>query len=292
VPELPDLLYIRDHLREAVVNRQVRSVTIKEPLIVRNALDRPATDLLVGAEFLDVEVHGPFLRLPTSGTAEVVINLMLAGRLQLQQPGERPVPYLAASFELSDERRFNLGDEEKMAKLYLVPRNELRAVPGYLTQGLDILGPAFTLDAFRALARRHSRKQVRSFINDHQALSAIGNAYADEILFEARLHPKTLVARLSAEEVLLLYEAVRSVMDWGIRAVRDAGEPIHVKVRGHLKVRNRRGEPCPRCGTTIRREGVRGHDVFFCPACQQTTRKVFVDWRRIPGTGPVPPGSA
>lgn len=285
MPELPDLLYIRDRLRTTALHRPIRSVTVKEPVILRNALDRPVEELLTGRGFTDVVIHGPFLRLPTTGPAEVVINLMLAGRLQLLTPEERPVPYLAVRFDFDAGLSLLLGDEEKMAKLYLVPAGDFRAVLGYLTQGIDILSPEFTPDLFRTLAHRHSRKQVRSFINDHEVLSSIGNAYADEILFEARVHPKTLVAHLSAEQVLAVYEAIRSVMAWGIGAVREAGQPIHVKVRDHLKVRNRKGEPCPRCSTTIRREGVRGYDVFFCPSCQQPTRRVFVDWRRVPGNG-------
>jgi formamidopyrimidine-DNA glycosylase len=116
-------------------------------------------------------------------------------------------------------------------------------------------------------------------INDHTVLSAIGNAYADEILFEARIHPKTFSARLSKEETDRLFVAIGSVMTWGTKKVEEAARPIHVKVREHLKVRNRRGEPCPRCGTTIRREGVRGHDTFFCPSCQPASRKLFIDWR-------------
>ena len=69
-------------------------------------------------------------------------------------------------------------------------------------------------------------------------------------------------------------------MRWGITEVEKAAQPIQVKVRDHMKVRNRKGEPCARCGTTIRREGVRGYDVFFCPVCQPATRKVFIDWKR------------
>jgi formamidopyrimidine-DNA glycosylase len=285
VPELPDLLYIRDALRTAVLRRPIRSVAVKQPVILRNAVGRPPDELLPGTTFEECEVHGPFLRLPTSGPAYVVMNLMLAGRLQIQQRDEKPIPWLAATFSFDEGLSLNLGDEEKMAKLYLVPPGAYGTIPGYLSQGVDILSEAFTLEAFRTLARKHSRKQVRSFINDHQVLSSIGNAYADEILFEARLHPKSLVAHLSAEELVALHAAIRSVMDWGSRMVREARQPIQVKVRDHLKVRNRKGSPCPRCGTTIRREGVRGYDVFFCPACQQPTRKVFVDWRTIPGDG-------
>jgi formamidopyrimidine-DNA glycosylase len=68
-------------------------------------------------------------------------------------------------------------------------------------------------------------------------------------------------------------------MAWAVDEVRRAGQPIHIKVRDHLRVRNRHGEPCPRCGTTIRREGVRGYDVFYCPSCQPPTRRHFIDWR-------------
>jgi len=94
------------------------------------------------------------------------------------------------------------------------------------------------------------------------------------------IHPKTFVTRLGAEDIERLHEAIRGVMKWGAVCVNAAQQPIHVKVRDHMKVRNRRGEPCPRCGTTIRREGVRGHDVFFCPACQPASRKVFIDWTK------------
>ena len=83
---------------------------------------------------------------------------------------------------------------------------------------------------------------------------------------------------------------VREALQWGIRMVEEAEEPIHVKVRGHMKVRNRKGKPCPRCGGTIRREGVRGYDVFFCPTCQPPSRKLFIDWSRA-DAGHTPPGS-
>ena len=81
-----------------------------------------------------------------------------------------------------------------------------------------------------------------------------------------------------------LYEAIGSVIRWGIEEVARAQQPIHVKVRDHMKVRNRKGSPCVRCGTTIRREGVRGYDVFFCPTCQASTRRSFIEWRTSPGS--------
>jgi formamidopyrimidine-DNA glycosylase len=113
-------------------------------------------------------------------------------------------------------------------------------------------------------------------------LDSIGNAYADEILFAARIHPKTFVGTLTEAEWEELYRAIRDVMTEGQRKVAEAGQPIHVKVRDHMRIRNRKGLPCPRCGSIIRREGVRGYDVFFCPTCQPVRRRVFIDWTKLP----------
>jgi formamidopyrimidine-DNA glycosylase len=280
MPELPDLLYIKKHLTRDLAGRTIRAVTVKQPVVLRNGLDRPAGEVLAGASFETVGIHGPFITFQVSGGFALILNLMLAGHLQYQRSGEKPAGYLCIGFTLDDGSALNLCDDQKMAKLYLVRRGEEAGVPRYAAQGIDILGSGFTREAFRGVARLHRRKQVRVFVNDHSALSAIGNAYADEILFEARIHPKTFVSRLFGDDLDRLHDAIVSVMAWGAEQVERAAQPIHVKVRDHMKVRNRKGEACPRCGATIRREGVRGHDVFFCPSCQPASRALFIDWRK------------
>ena len=280
MPELPDLVYIQKHLADGMVGATISSCEIRQPVIVRTTIDRPPATLLTGKTVTSVGIRGPFLRINLSPPLQVIINLMLAGRLQLQQPDEKPAGHLCFILALNTGTRFNLCDEKKMAKLYVVAPGDERRVPMFEEQGMDILSPDFTPGRFRETADRNRRKQVRVFINDHRSLSAIGNAYADEILFEARIHPKTLVASLAPGQLDDLYYAIRTVITRGIAEVERAAQPIEVKVRDHMKVRNRKGEPCPRCGTTIRREGVRGHDVFFCPSCQPASRKLFIDWQR------------
>jgi formamidopyrimidine-DNA glycosylase len=245
--------------------------------------EEPIEHAFAGQKILGTEIHGPFMRLDTQAGNALVINLMLAGRLQHQLTGEKTEGHLCLAFNLDDRSALNLCDEKKMAKVYCARQEQVETIPKYAAQGVDILSSSFTEAKFRAIAAANSRKQVRVFINDHTALSAIGNAYADEILFAARLHPKTFVARLTAEDIGNLYRAIHEVITWGIRCVDQAGAPIHQKVRDHMKVRNRKGEPCPRCGTTIRREGVRGHDVFFCPSCQPPSRRLFLDWNHVQG---------
>jgi formamidopyrimidine-DNA glycosylase len=291
MPELPDLLYIQKYLSGVLTGRSIAAVEVKQPVLLRNMLDVPLGEALRGLSVREVEQHGPFLRVGLGGEVDIVTNLMLAGRLQHRKKGEKGEGSLCVEWLLDDGSALRLCDERKMAKLYVCRRADTNTIPRYGTQGVDILSAAFTREKFRALLAGNSRRQVRVLINDHTVFSAIGNAYADEILFEARIHPKTFSGRLNGEEAGRLFDAIGSVMAWGTKMVVEAARPIQEKVRGHLKVRNRKGEPCPRCGTTIRREGVRGHDTFFCPSCQPPSRKLFIDWRKAGEGEPEAAGS-
>jgi formamidopyrimidine-DNA glycosylase len=278
MPELPDLLYITSYLQRSILHRTITAVTLRQPVVLRNGLDEPLEHALDLMSFTSITFRGPFLICELSGSIDVILNLMLSGKLQHQQHGQHELGHLCLSLKLDDGSRLNLCDDQKMAKVYVVHRGETSVIPGFARQGVDIRSNAFTRELFLDLAARHRRKQVRVFINSHDILSSIGNAYADEILFEAEIHPKSFVGRLSPSQLSALYDAIHSVLARGIRAVEDAHQPIHKKIRDHMQVRNRKGQPCPKCGTTIRREGVRGFDVFFCPRCQPSTRELFIDW--------------
>ena len=145
-----------------------------------------------------------------------------------------------------------------------------------------MLSPAFDRTAFVALARKR-RDQVRAFLMDKTALASIGNAYADEILFAARIHPKTMTRQLSDDDLGRLFEAIGGVLRHAIDEIERRAEPVDVKVRDFLSVRGRDGKPCPACGTTIRAVRVGDGDACFCPSCQPAARKLFVDWGKLPG---------
>lgn len=282
MPELPDLLYITQYLQRKILNRRIVTVTVHQPVVIRNVIGEPVEEALRDLFFTRIDFHGPFLRFTISSMVEIVVNLMLAGRIQHQLKGEHPLGFKLIAMKLDDGTWLNLCDDQKMAKVYILHPGEYSSIPGFTSQGVDVRSTEFSEESFVGLAARNSRKQVRVFINDHAALSSIGNAYADEILFEAKIHPKTIVASLSPEEIRTLFRAIGVVLQQGVDHVAASGQPIHIKVRDHMKVRNRQGQACPRCGTKIRREGVRGYDVFFCPSCQPATRKVFIDWKKTP----------
>lgn len=191
--------------------------------------------------------------------------------------GDKPVPSQCFSLRLDNGEWLRYGDEKRMGKVYLTATRAYESIPGYREQGVDVLSEELSYEKFEGLiaGRRH---QARVFLMDQTALSAIGNAYADEILFAAGIHPKTSCKSLSPEERRRLYDSIRSVIAWGIAEVEKAGMPIEVKVRGHMRVRGRKDQPCPTCGATIRRVGVLGYDSFYCPRCQPATRTQAIPW--------------
>ncbi len=281
MPELPDLVHLVKVLKPALAGRRVEAVRLRNPLVLRLLLPGDFASLLAGRRFEDLERHGPFLRFGL-GELDLVCHLMLAGRLRLAPREEKPLAFTAFALDLDSGQTLSYGDEKSMGKIYLGEAGRFESIPGYLSQGVDVTSPAFSHERFAALIAK-KRCQARVFLMDQSLLSAIGNAYADEILFEAGIHPKAPCNSLPEERRRALYEAVLSVLAWGTEEVEKAGRPLEEKVRGHLRVRNRAGQPCPRCGATIRKAGVLGFDAFFCPICQPDRAGRGLDWTKLEG---------
>jgi formamidopyrimidine-DNA glycosylase len=276
MPELPDLLYVRARLREALLGRRVTGERLREPVVLR-CLVHGNLSLLLGRTLVDLQRHAHFLVFRFEGL-DLAVNPMLAGRFKLAGPGDRDEAALAFGLTF-EETELRYLDDKKMGKAYLTPEGDWRAIPGLGEVGVDVLSPQFTPERFASLLR-HRRDQVRAFLLDKRALDSLGNAYADEVLFEAGIHPKTMCRSLSHDEAVRLHGAIVKVMSEAVAEVARRGEPIEVKVRDFLKVRLK--TDCPRCGSKIRRAGVRGMDAYFCPRCQPATRSALVDWTKTP----------
>jgi formamidopyrimidine-DNA glycosylase len=272
MPELPDLLYVLSKLRERLLGRQVTSERVREPVVLRFTV-RGNLSLLLGRALGDAFRKSHFLVFRFEGL-DLAVNPMLAGRFRLAEPAAKDEGTLGFALGFGDlELRYL--DDKKMGKAYLIATDDWNAIPGMQTGGVDILSPEFTRERFCSLLK-HRRDQVRVFLLDKKALDSLGNAYADEVLFEAGIHPKAFCRSLSHEDGVRLHDAIVKVMREAVDEVRERAEPIDVKVRDFLKVR--RKEVCPRCGSKLRTAGVKGMDSWFCPRCQPARRPGFVDW--------------
>jgi formamidopyrimidine-DNA glycosylase len=275
MPELPDLLHILGRLRERLLGRHVSAERVKEPIVLRFAV-RGNLSLLLGRPLLDIFRKSHFLVFRFEGL-DLAVNPMLAGRFRLAPPGDKVEASLAFALGFGDDLELRYLDDKTMGKAYLIASDDWKAIPGMQTGGIDILSPEFTRERFVSLLK-HRRDQVRVFLLDKKALDSLGNAYADEVLFEAGVHPKTFCRSLDHDQAVRLHDAIVKVMNEAVEEVARRDEPIEVKVRDFLKVRMK--EVCPRCGSKIRTAGVRGMDAYFCPRCQPASRAGFVDWTR------------
>jgi formamidopyrimidine-DNA glycosylase len=282
MPELPDLIYIEKKLRPAVLDQEIREVAVWEPIVLRTGVPGSFSEALRGKRISELKRHGPFLvfDLPP---LQMIVHFMLAGffRVEAKQSEKRLGKDHCFSLLFRDRLSLHYLDSRRMGRIYIVREGDTAGIPGFDTQGIDLFSPDFTLELFREKIRGR-RKQLRVFLMDQSLWSSVGNAYADEILFAARLHPKTRCDQLNEEQIDRLYHCVVSVLHRAVEEVEKADKGIHVKMREHLKVRNRKGSPCPVCGATIRRTGVLGYDSFFCPKCQPELHRRLVSWDRLP----------
>lgn len=284
VPERPDLEYFVPIVAREVEGKVIEAVRADNPVVLRVLARGSVEELLTKRTIQKVLRRAHFVLLELDEGYDVAVAPMLAGRFTIVPATAKKSADLAFTFVLSDGRELRYRDDVQMGKVYVHPKGARDQVAGLAKIGVDVLDKkAFTKAVFKKIAKTR-KDQVKVFLMDKAALDAMGNAYADEVLFEARIHPKTFVRSLDDAALDRLHDAIVTVLSSARAEVAKRKPPIDEKVRDFLKVRNRHGDKCPRCGSTIRKAGVHGHDAFFCPECQPDERgSAIVDWRKKPG---------
>jgi len=266
VPEIPDLEVIKEYLEGVLPGQRIEAVEVLRPLVVRTLVPADFAVTLQGNRLSHVRRRGKFLLLDLESGHVIVVNPMLAGRLHYCPPDERRPTKTFVILHLSGGMDLRYVDAKAMGKVYLTLDEGL--VPGFAAQGPDALDPALTAEVFRErlLPRRG---EIKGLLTNQGVVAGIGNAYADEILFDAGLYPFRKRPSLSPEEVERLYHSMRSVLPKAIVVLRErVGEDIEVKIRDFLSVHGKGGSPCPRCGTPISEITARGRLTNFCRTCQ------------------------
>jgi formamidopyrimidine-DNA glycosylase len=289
MPERPDLEYFVPILARELRGAVVSQVRVRKPVVLRVAVVDPLDEAIIGATVGDVTRRAHFVLIDLvrgPGKREIVVSPMLAGRFTLAKAGDKDPADLAVALSFEDGRELRYRDDVQMGKFYVIDKGDWRQVPGLERIGVDVLdAKKFTKPWFRGIAKQR-RDQVKVFLMDKAVLDAMGNAYADEVLFEAGIHPKTMVRKLPDADLDKLHAAIVKVLTHARDEIARRKPATDEKLRDFLQVRNKHGAPCPRCGGKIRKAGVHGHDAFFCPDCQPETRKTaIVDWKKVTPKG-------
>jgi formamidopyrimidine-DNA glycosylase len=270
MPELPELEIAKEVLQRRVVGHTIDGVQLiggGAAIVVRDLTHHGFGQSLIGATIAAVARRGKFLVFsikPVDRPLYLVLNPKLIGRLQLAQPNDKRMPKTHLVFSISSGDELRYVDQRTMGQLYLT--SDLSQVPDYLGLGPEPV--EISLGEFRDRLKPY-RGEIKGILTRGEFIAGIGNAYADEILWAACLHPYRKRTQLTPEGIDRLYQAMQTTLRAAIEKVRaEMGEAIHLKPREFMAVHLKTDEPCPRCGTRISLIGANERITNFCRTCQ------------------------
>lgn len=279
MPELPEVEVVRRGLAEHVSGRTVCDVDVLNARAVRRQVGSLGA-ALEGRTIRCVSRRGKYLWLPLDDGTSLVAHLGMSGQL-LMQPGDTADErHLRVRIRFDDDgRELRFVDQRTFGGLMtaeLVPDDVEGRIPAEIVHiARDPLDPAFDDDAFIARVRMKDT-QIKRALLDQALVSGIGNIYADESLWRARLHGRRPTGGVSRAKLAELLGHVREVMTDALAQGGTSFDALYVNVNGEsgyfdrsLDAYGQEGEPCHRCGTAIRREHFMNRSSFFCPRCQR-----------------------
>jgi formamidopyrimidine-DNA glycosylase len=275
MPELPEVETIRHHLAPHLEGRTLERLEIHDP---RWSLPLAPAELSAAVEdraIRRLSRRGKYLVWELEGDAYLLVHLRMTGTLLLQPPNG--TPHTRVTFHHDDETRLTFVDPRRFGtgELALGPEALVDFFAARL--GVEPLHPEFTAGHLRALARR-CRAPVKSMLLDQKRIAGVGNIYADEALYRARIHPLRRADRLTAAQCAALRDAIVAALQAGIAAkgatIDDFRDPYGVSgsFQDQFLVHLREGEPCGRCGNRVRKLRAGGRGTYVCEKCQPRPR--------------------
>jgi formamidopyrimidine-DNA glycosylase len=283
VPELPEVEVVRRGLVEHVLGRTVTDVELRGLRVARRHVAGPQdmADRLAGRRIAAVRRRGKYLWLDLGDSLGLVVHLGMSGQLLVEDAGAPDEKHLHARFRFDDggpELRF--VDQRTFGGLALADLGDDGAPRSIAHIAPDLLDPAFDRAAVvRTVKGRTSA--VKRVLLDQGVASGIGNIYADEALWRARVHGERVASSLTKPRIGTLLDHAADVMREALAQGGTSFDALYVNVNGasgyfdrSLAAYGQAGRPCPRCGTPIRREHFMNRSSFSCPRCQPRPRRV------------------
>jgi formamidopyrimidine-DNA glycosylase len=268
MPELPEVETIRNELSPHVIGRRFTDVAVCDAKLVRQPSVGEFRQKLIGKRVNSLERRGKYLIFRLSSGMALIIHLKMSGALLLNP--EQASRYTRVIFHLDDGSQLIFTDRRRLGNIWLI-ENELTIIRKL---GPEPLTSEFTAKLLAERLQKH-KAPIKAVLLDQSFIAGIGNMYADEALFAARIHPLRQANSLSLKEIRNLHKAIVTVLR---SAIDNKGASIDTYKRpdgqlgtahSNFSVAHRGGESCPICGTTIQRLAIRNRGSYFCPKCQR-----------------------
>lgn len=287
MPELPEVETIRRGLYELIVGKVVTQVEHDVPKSFPNAA-ADADEFLIGAMVMNVRRRAKVLIIDLSSDYSLLVHLKMTGQMVFVADtvrfgaghpndsliGQLPDKSTRVTFGFKDGSRLFFNDQRKFGWVRLMPTIEIPNIDFMKKVGPEPLEADFTAELFTERFKRRAKTNIKAALLDQTVVAGVGNIYADESLWGAKIHPKTLVKDVTPAQFKKLFEELREVLELSIEK---GGSSNHTYVNAEGKkgsyisfarVFRREGLPCPRCGTTIEKLRVAGRGTHICPYCQ------------------------
>lgn len=287
MPELPEVETVRRGLAELIVGKTISAETHDTEKGFPNA-PADVTAFLIGAQVTAVRRRAKVLMIDLSTEHTLLIHLKMTGQLVFVSDNDRfgaghpndslihqlPDTSTRVTLTFSDGSHLFFNDQRKFGWMRLLPTIEIPNITFMQKVGPEPLASDFTAQEFMQRFVRRGRTNIKAALLDQSVVAGVGNIYADEALWGAKIHPKRLVQTITDEEFTALYDELRAVMTL---AIEKGGSSNHTYINAEGKrgsymdfarAFRREGLPCPRCGTTIEKIRVAGRGTHICPHCQ------------------------
>ena len=280
MPELPEVETIRASLAPGLQGRRFDRVAVLDARLTRPEPPEVVAAELEGERVADVRRRGKYLIVAFESGRHLLVHLRMTGNVLHPAPdGYRDDPHVRAVVRLDDGSDVIYRDVRRFGTWDLLEPGDLDAYFAARRLGREPLERGFTAKSLgAALAGR--RAPVKAALLDQRAVAGVGNIYADEALWYARIHPLTPAGHLSETDVAALRDGVRKALRLGIRrqgaTLRDyrRSDGSRGQMQNEFRVYGREGEPCERCGTPIAKTRAGGRGTWYCPACQSLVESV------------------
>lgn len=287
MPELPEVETVRRGLHELIIGRKIHEAIHDTPKSFPNA-PADVQRFLIGSTVIDVRRRAKVLMIDLSTKYTLVIHLKMTGQLVFRSHdavfgaghpndsliGELPDRSTRVTFTFGDGSHLYFNDQRKFGWVKLLPTIEVPNIDFMKKVGPEPLEDSFTAEEFTDRFKRRSKTSIKAALLDQTVVAGVGNIYADESLWGAKIHPQRLVSTISEAEFKRLYEELRSVMNLAIEK-GGSTDKNYVNAEGKrgsymdfARVFRREGKACPRCGTTIIKFKAAGRGTHICPQCQ------------------------
>lgn len=290
MPELPEVETVRSGLQSLIVGKVIASETHDTPKGFPNTTDDVNT-FLIGARITAVRRRAKVLIIDLSSQYSLLIHLKMTGQLVYVgetrfgagHPNDSLVNALPDSstrvtLHFADNTTLYFNDQRKFGWVKLLPTIEIPNIDFMKRVGPEPLEDTFTAQDFKERFARRARTNIKAALLDQSVIAGVGNIYADEALWGAKIHPRRLVSSITDAEFEALYTELRAVMNL---AIEKGGSSNHTYVNAEGKKGSymdfarafrREGLPCPRCGAIIEKSRVAGRGTHTCPVCQPDIR--------------------